>query len=102
MFAVFQDYARTSNLTLNLGKTIVIPLSCKVTLAEWRDRVLYRHPCWWGTSFRLSGTYLGFVIGPGAEDKVWYKPVERLLAQLVGKLASCRSRLLGDDMVPGF
>ena len=76
---VFEDLANIAGLELNLPKCVLIPL--------WptADAPLMKTLCdvfsWWSrVSTNSKGTYLGFVIGPGADESSWDKPLKKCLA----------------------
>jgi hypothetical protein len=74
LFAVFQEI---SALSLNVEKTIMIPLwqagSCP------NVRIVLRELCppWKEISIHSKGKYLGFWIGPDAEKERWKKPLSK-------------------------
>ena len=42
--------------------------------------LVLRFPSWAGLSVCSKGTYLGYVIGPGAQEESWVKPLRKYLA----------------------
>ena len=68
---LFNDFPDISALTLNVKKTVMIPLwpfSCTRNL-----RTLVREFCaqWADVTIDDEGKYLGFLLGPGAGPKRW-------------------------------
>ena len=59
-----------------MPKCVLIPLWC-VDLDIFRGDFVRHFPGWGAFSVDNKGTYLGFVIGPGAEDNSWTKPVQK-------------------------
>ena len=73
---IFRDFALMSGLELNIEKTVAIPLwdePIEDIQAELRNS---ERP-WQGICIASAGTYLGFVVGPGREQKVWDKPTKK-------------------------
>ena len=70
----FDEFARISNLGLNVKKTVVIPLwhegreEIKAGIGSWA-------PGWDNVMIEFSGTYLGFRVGPGKGSTSWDKPL---------------------------
>ena len=73
---IFDEYRRLSGLTLNLKKTVIIPLNPE-PLAISRQRIHRCCPEWEIVHIDNEGTYLGFQIGPGCEHKSWVEPCKK-------------------------
>lgn len=73
---VFAEYSHMSGLTLNVKKTVIIPLSNR-SLQETTGRVEKNCKEWAGAAIATEGTYLGFQIGPSSAGKSWDKPLEK-------------------------
>lgn len=76
---LFHQYERISALSLNISKTIFIPL--------WQGfepvalQTLIRELCasWRNISIKSCGKYLGFLVGPGTGDDTWNRPIQEYL-----------------------
>ena len=75
---VFAEVARVAGLHLNIPKCVLIPL--------WRadggflNRDIARmFPQWASVRIDDKGTYLGFVIGPGAKMESWVQPLRKYM-----------------------
>ena len=75
---VFADYARISNLHLNLGKTVLTPL-WPASPQEVRTTVYDAVPEWASVKIQGHGEYLGFQLGPSASDSSWDKPLKKFI-----------------------
>ena len=73
---VFEEYSRMSGLTLNVKKTVIIPLNNR-SLQEAKGRVEKSCKEWANATIATEGTYLGFQIGPSSAGKSWEKPLEK-------------------------
>ena len=91
---MFEEYAVFSSLHLNLKKTVVIPLFSPTDMDAAKSRIndlLRQAP---HVIISLAATYLGIILGPGAEQAGLGAPVEKFL-----KAADKWSKLsLGDLM----
>ena len=81
--ATFRDYAKMSNLHLNLKKTMVIPLATE-PLKNWQDALHTDCPSWKGTKVARWGKYLGYAVGPEGQVHNFTSCEEKL--ELRGKL----------------
>lgn len=68
---IFQEFAQISNLNLNLSKTIIVPLFPTPSLEEAKSKLLQTTPAWAAVQLSYKAKYLGFLLGPGAEDTSW-------------------------------
>jgi len=73
---IFSEFGLISNLSLNISKTICMPLWCK-GLEELSGSVSLSTPTWKDICISSKGTYLGFVIGPGKGTHSWQKPLDK-------------------------
>ena len=80
VFATFKVFETLSNLSLNLAKTIVIPLWDADVAQLQRDTD--GDPSSVQISWDTTGKYLGFYIGPGKGTKSWSKPADKYLERL--------------------
>ena len=76
--AEFRELERTSGLSLNLEKTVVIPLWPTDT-AELRGEVEARAPDWAGAQCRLTAKHLGFQVGPERTAHQWFKTEAKMV-----------------------
>ena len=74
----FLEAARVAGLGLNIPKCVLIPL-WPVDLELVRIDFARHFPGWASMTVDDKGTYLGFVIGPGAGDASWGKPLQKYL-----------------------
>ena len=72
IMSVFQEFAKISNLRLNLDKTVLIPLweSSEPSIRRWLRNDF---PSWAGVEISWAARYLGFYIGPMRAQKIWDK-----------------------------
>ena len=75
---VFKEFAGMSGLELNIKKTVLIPL-WETGDSDMRRFLSDSGSQWGNMSIENSGTYLGFVVGPGRGDRAWAKPVQKFL-----------------------
>ena len=68
--SIFSEFAATSGLSLNVDKTVAIPL-WEVDHAALRRETTAIVPAWSSVSIVDSGTYLGFKTGPGKATSSW-------------------------------
>ena len=66
----FTSFAAVSGLTLNLAKTVVVPLG-DVAPAQVRAHFAQAFPGWGAVSYQHWASYLGFVLGPDAGTRCW-------------------------------
>ena len=76
---IFADFGNMSNLRLNLNKTVFIPLFPHPDLATVQSRLTHTTPLWNAVQFSYSARYLGFTLGPEADDKSWQEPTAKFL-----------------------
>ena len=84
---IFHGAHKVANLELNMPKCVVIPLYLG-TMESIGTDFRSRFPDWAAISVETKGTYLGMVIGPGAGQSSWDKPLKKFLgvAKSWGKL----------------
>jgi len=73
---VLQDYAAVSGLELNMAKSVWVSLEA-IDPAIVKQRVAAAIPDWGRMVFDTSAKYLGYVLGPGREEKSWIKPLRK-------------------------
>ena len=90
----FDEFGNLSNLRLNHKKCVIIPLNPRgLTVPEdlapttsnlpmdplekLQQDLRIHLPIWGRMSIEWTGTYLGFVVGPGKGDESWRKPVAK-------------------------
>ena len=76
---IFADFGSMSNLHLNLNKTVIIPLFPQPALATVKKTLTRLIPNWSAVQFAYSARYLGFILGPGADDQSWKDPTNKFL-----------------------
>ena len=67
---VYEQFASFSGLSLNLPKTVIIPL-WEVDLAEDKRALASMVPRAGRMSFATRGTFLGFAVGPTRQEHMW-------------------------------
>ena len=68
----FAAFAMVSGLTLNLAKTVVVPLGDERP-EQVRDMMETVHPGWGAAVYQEWAEYLGFTLGPGRGERGWSK-----------------------------
>ena len=84
---LFKEFEAISALALNIKKTVFIPLWNNKCLADTSRIVSLACPDWGGIAVSTHGKYLGFMIGPGAGQSSWTKPLDKFVAR-AGQWAS--------------
>ena len=74
---LFEEYERISNLSLNIQKTVFIPLWPYSTVENMRTLIRELCPLWGNIKIASKGKYLGFVIGPRADADSWNAPMAK-------------------------
>ena len=74
----FSTLARISNLSLNIPKTVCIPL-WPAPLARARQVIQAACPPWQDIRVSDHGKYLGYFVGPGRSDLAWRAAGEKML-----------------------
>ena len=74
---IFTDFSNMANLRLNLNKTVVIPLFPQPDLASVKATLTRSVPTWSSAQFSYDARYLGFVLGPEANNKSWQEPTAK-------------------------
>ena len=72
---VFHEFEQISSLSLNISKTVCIPLWVK-GVGEVGTKTPQLIPRWATICADVKGTYLGFVVGPGKSTGSWDKPLQ--------------------------
>jgi len=73
---VFHEFEQISNLSLNISKTVCVPLWIN-GVGEVRTKTPQLIPRWATVCADVKGTYLGFVVGPGKGTGSWDKPLQK-------------------------
>jgi hypothetical protein len=73
----FQRIGAASGLSLNVGKTIFIPLWHVASYAQIRQMIIELWPQWSQILVASCGKYLGFLLGPGGRDIMWKKVIAK-------------------------
>jgi hypothetical protein len=78
---IFSEFQDISGLTLNVSKTVMVPLW--PFSSEENIRKLMREFCpgWSGLDISRKGKYLGFILGPHMEQEGWTKPLAKFELQ---------------------
>ena len=73
----FDEFARISALSLNISKTVFIPLWPHTSNSMVHTLIRENCPSWNGIHIDSKGKLLGIYIGPGADDMSWSKPLRK-------------------------
>ena len=73
---VFDTFGRVSNLDLNIGKTVAIPLGHR-TPEDVSRSLRDKGDPWANMQVATWARYLGFATGPGKQDHSWQKPLAK-------------------------
>ena len=76
---IFEDFGNMANLRLNLSKTVVIPLFPQPDLASVKTAISKSTPHWSTAQYSYNARYLGFALGPDADNKTWKEPIAKYL-----------------------
>ena len=76
---LFWEFERISALSLNIAKTIFIPLWPVSCFRSLRTAVSDVCPLWKDIELQTYGKYLGFMVGPGSPEHIWSKPLHKYL-----------------------
>ena len=76
---IFADFGNMSNLLLNLNNTVVIRFFPHPDLATVQNKLTHTTPHWNAVQISYSARYLGFTLGPEADDKSWQEPTPKFL-----------------------
>ena len=74
---LFAEYALISGLELNWKKVVVVPLDL-ADVETWRNEAAAQNAQWAAAQYGRSAKYLGFILGPGRDEKSWTGPLEKL------------------------
>ena len=75
---LFQQFQAISALSLNVSKTVLIPLWQFMTCKNMRTLLRETCPKWSQIAIRKAGKYLGFYVGPEAYNQIWQRPLSKL------------------------
>ena len=76
---LFKEFESISALSLNISKTVFIPLWPLGSSVALRTYIRELCSLWRDIAVKTCGKYLGFMIGPGSEDESWSKPLQKYL-----------------------
>ena len=74
---LFLKIEQISGLSLNISKTVAIPLWRYSSSKNVQTLIKEHCPAWADRPIRDRGKYLGFIIGPGAGEENWTKPLDK-------------------------
>ena len=74
---LFGEYALISGLELNWKKVVVVPLDL-ADVETWRNEAAAQNAQWAAAQYGRSAKYLGFILGPGRDEKSWTGPLDKL------------------------
>jgi exonuclease III len=72
----FGEFAAVSGLSLNLAKTVFVPLGDE-SPDSLRQELARRYPGWGSAGVRGWADYLGFTLGPDSHGRSWKKAMEQ-------------------------
>ena len=78
---IFNEFHAISALSLNIDKTVLIPLWPRANEKNVRKLVRQHAPDWRDIAIQPHGKYLGFVIGPGAGNSSLRKPLQKYISR---------------------
>ena len=78
---LFSEFASISGLSLNIAKTVFIPLWCINITPNINNLLREVCPPWRSLRVDNKGKYLGFWIGPGAELHSWRAPLHKYVSR---------------------
>ena len=76
LIKLFEDWCKVSGLSLNLTKSVIIPLNA-TRLDEFASNLLTAATGWEDMPVKTTCKYLGDFVGPGKSDLSWNKPLEK-------------------------
>jgi hypothetical protein len=76
---LFKQFEQISALSLNISKTIFVPLWNVSSPSYLKTYLRELCPLWRDISVKPCGKYLGYFVGPGAGEESWAKPLEKFL-----------------------
>ena len=88
---IFHEFALISGLSLNVSKTIFIPLWHYTSSRSVRNLLRECVPAWANFAIATTGRYLGFVVGPGNQESSW----DSVLAKYDRRVLQWASRCSG-------
>ena len=74
---LFLEFEQISGMSFNIGKTVAIPLWRYSSSKNVQTLIKEHCPAWADIPIRDRGKYLGFIIGPGAGEESWTKPLDK-------------------------
>ena len=79
---IFKEFQEISSLTLNVKKTVMIPLWPFEDKINIRRLVREFCPIWRDLEIACKGKYLGFILGPKASQDGWTEPLAKFESQV--------------------
>ena len=76
---LFKEFALISALSLNVSKTVFIPLWPNFNAKALRSHIIELCPHWRDIALQSHGKYLGYFIGPGSVGLSWDKALNKFL-----------------------
>jgi hypothetical protein len=77
--SLFSEFEQISALSLNIAKTVMIPLWKYSSASNLRNLICELCPGWKNIGIASYGKYLGYMIGPGSAGESWKKPLQKYL-----------------------
>lgn len=74
---VFAEFEQISGLSINIKKTVAIPLWPHGSDRNVQTLIKEHCPAWGSMQVADRGKYLGFIVGPGAGEESWNKPLKK-------------------------
>ena len=78
LHVIFSEFYFISGLSLNIPKTVVVPLF-PIDLLEFRSLLARAVPEWGGIQVATAAKYLGIFVGPGKGRQSWKGPLAKFL-----------------------
>ena len=78
LHVIFSEFYLISGLSLNIPKTVVVPLF-PTDLLEFRSLLARAVPEWGGIQVATAAKYLGIFVGPGKGRQSWEGPLAKYL-----------------------
>ena len=76
LHGIFSEFYLISGLSLNIPKTVVVPLF-PTDLLEFRSLLARAEPEWRGIQVATAAKYLGIFVGPGKGRQSWEGPLAK-------------------------
>ena len=79
---IFQDFSKISDLSLNIAKTVFVPLRPVQDFDHLRRLIIEACALWRDIKIATTGKLLGVYVGPGSIGHSWVKPLAKLKKRL--------------------